>query len=139
MMTQAGSRITTLSAFASALLAAIFMQACAPVTIRGTVVPGEISLIAVVHKDDARLDMPGIPDAKVIVRQTGQAGAVVERKASDTGRFSVPLKGTGALSRPMMVEVFADGYLQAREETMPTPTKSERLLVLMKPLRRSEP
>ncbi|MEO1585195.1 MAG: hypothetical protein AAFR96_11585, partial [Planctomycetota bacterium] len=46
----------------------------------------------------------------------------------------VPLKGTGALSRPMAVEVRAEGYLPAIIESMPTPTRGQRLLVLLAPL-----
>ena len=123
----------------AALLSALGLGGCAPVSVRGTVISGEISLIAVVDKNDPRLEQPGIPDAKVVVRQTGRAGAVVERSSNTDGVFSVPLEGTGALSSPMGMVVSADGYLRANEETMPTPTKDQRLLVLLKPMRRTEP
>ncbi|MGP1272656.1 MAG: hypothetical protein ACTS22_04930 [Phycisphaerales bacterium] len=112
---------------------------CAPVSIRGTVIEGEISLIAVVDKSDPRLNQPGLGDAVVVVQQTGRSGAVVERDARGDGRFYVPLKGTGALSAPMGVEVRAPGYVRAIEESMPTPTKDQRLLVLLKPIGRLEP
>ncbi|MEM9167841.1 MAG: hypothetical protein AAGB48_12560 [Planctomycetota bacterium] len=134
-MTRSLARTTTLLLTMSVCL----LSACSPIVIRGTVVPGEISVIAVVDADDPRLKQSGITDAKVTIRQTGRSGAVRQDTTGEFGRFAVPLDGTGALSRPMMVEAEANGYLGAVEASMPTPAPGQELLILLQPLRDTSP
>lgn len=112
---------------------------CSPVTIRGTVIEGELSTIAVISSSDPRFDEPGIAGAEVTIMQTGRTGDVISRTSNKDGKVALPLKGTGALSRPMRVEVRAPGYLPAVIEQMPTPTSGQRLLVLLEPIRARDP
>ena len=111
---------------------------CAPVTIRGVVLPGEITTIAVVNQDDPRLKTPGIAEVDVTIYQTGTQGDVRSRTSNDLGRFGVPLRGTGALSKPLTIEARGEGYSPVRK-SMPTPTTNERLLIYMQPLGSSQP
>ncbi|MEM8756321.1 MAG: hypothetical protein AAGF47_00885 [Planctomycetota bacterium] len=127
-----------LSVFALVLVC-FSAAACAPVAIRGTVIEGPISMIAVVDPDDPRLSQPGIAEATITVQQTGVIGPITERRSGEEGRFRLPLDGTGALSRPMSMQIAAEGYLAAVEPTMPTPGNDQRVLVVLQPMRQPSP
>ncbi len=112
---------------------------CSPVNIRCKVLEGELSTMTVVGPGDPRFKEVGIEGAEITVRQTGRTGDVVVRTTNKDGNASIPLAGTGALSRPMGVEVRAPGYLPAVIEQMPTPTSQQRLLILLEPIQSREP
>ena len=111
---------------------------CSPVNIKCKVLEGQLSTIAVVAGNDVRFEEDGIEGVEITVRQSGRAGDTVIRTTDDDGRASIPLAGTGALSRPMEVEVRAPGYVPA-VTTMPTPTPGQRLLILLEPIRSRAP
>ncbi|MEL6798038.1 MAG: hypothetical protein AAFO89_14610 [Planctomycetota bacterium] len=112
---------------------------CAPVRIKCVVLEGELSTIAVVSASDPRFDEAGVEGAEIVVRQTGRAGDVIVRTTNANGHATIPLAGTGALSRPLSVEVSAEGYIPARIEQMPTPTPGRGLLILVEPIGGDEP
>lgn len=113
--------------------------ACSPVKFRVKVLEGELSMIAQTSSEDPRLDQEGIPGAEVTVSQTGRAGDIVIRKTNSRGATSIPLAGTGALSRPIAIRVDAPGFLPAVIENMPTPVEGRALLVLLEPIRTPRP
>ncbi|MEM9661091.1 MAG: hypothetical protein AAF937_02155 [Planctomycetota bacterium] len=132
------NRISTgIAAFG--LLFTLVLGGCSPVRIKCVVLEGELSTIAVVSSSDPRFDEPGVAGAEIVVRQTGRAGDVIIRKTNERGRATIPLAGTGALSRPLSVEASAEGYIPARIAQMPTPTPGQGLLILIEPIGAIEP
>ncbi len=121
------------------LLSLLPLVGCSPVRIKCLVLEGELSTVAVVSASDPRFDEVGVEGAEIIVRQTGRAGDVIIRTTNASGRATIPLAGTGALSRPLSVEVTAEGYIPARIGQMPTPTKGQGLLILIEPIGGSKP
>ncbi|MEO0629708.1 MAG: hypothetical protein AAFY46_03145 [Planctomycetota bacterium] len=124
---------------ALALLLTAGLVGCSPVKFRCIVLEGELSTIAVVSSSDPRFDQQGIEGAEITVRQTGRAGAVVTRSTNSQGRATIPLAGTGALSRPLGIKVAAPGFIPARIESMPTPTPGRGLVILLEPIGGSAP
>lgn len=121
------------------LLCMLPLVACSPVKFKCIVLEGELSTIAVVSASDPRFDQTGVMGAEIIVRQTGRAGDVIVKTTNENGRATIPLAGTGALSRPLSVEVSAEGYIPARIGQMPTPTPGQALLILIEPIGSSGP
>ena len=121
------------------LLFALPLVGCSPVKFKCIVLEGELSTIAVVSASDPRFNEPGIEGAEVTVRQTGRAGDVIIRTTNASGRTTIPLAGTGALSRPLGVDVIAEGYIPARIPQMPTPTPGQGLVILLEPIGGSGP
>ena len=113
--------------------------ACSPVKFRVKVIEGELSTVQAISQNDPRFQGEGIADAEVTISQTGRAGDVIMRMTNANGSASIPLKGTGALSRPMGVVVRAQGYLPAMREQMPTPTPGTGLPILLEPIGASQP
>ena len=112
------------------------LAACSPIVVKGKVIRGGLSMAATVPASDERLGDAGIKGVTIEAAQQGRLGEVVTATSRNDGSFSIPLKGNGSLSLPMTVKVTADGYLPA-EVTLPTPTPEARLLVVLKPMRRS--
>ncbi|PHQ82366.1 MAG: hypothetical protein COB69_02050 [Phycisphaera sp.] len=124
-------------AFISALALSMLIIGCAPVKVTGKVISGRLSVITSVPPGDARLKGEGIAFANIVAVQEARHNTILTAVADANGMFSIPLKGDGALGRPITFEVQAEGYLPA-QVTMPTPTPNQKLLVVLKPMRASD-
>jgi len=110
---------------------------CAPYTLRGKVVEGEVSFIAVVDADDPRLDGPGLSGAMLTLQTDPQRlnRKTVGSAVSDAdGGFSIPVNevGAGVLIYDMGLEARKKGYSPA-EQFFRLPPAGKRVLVLLAP------
>ncbi len=113
-----------------------FLVACAPVSVKGRVIAGQLSVITAVPTGDARLAQEGIEGVRIVAVQQINNNRATPAVSDKNGDFKIPLKGDAGLAQNLTFSVEAEGYLPARVE-MPTPTPQQRLLVVLKPLRSS--
>lgn len=109
---------------------------CSPVTVKGKVIAGNLSVITAVATTDSRLEGEGVGGATISAVQEARSTVTLTAVSDEEGVFAIPLKGDSALGQAMSFQVEAEGYLPARV-TMPTPTPNESLLVVLKPIRSS--
>lgn len=118
------------------LCLAALVGGCAPVTVKGRVIAGQLSVITSVPTGDARLSGPGIEGVRVVATQKIKNNRTIAAVTDGKGDFRIPLEGDAGLAQNLSFTVEAEGYLPARVD-MPTPTPQQRLLVVLKPLQRS--
>lgn len=111
--------------------------ACSTFQLRGKVVEGEISYIAVVEEDDPRLAEPGIHAASVELWNdpTRLNRELIGQVMSDqTGAFSIPVEEVGA-----GFLIYDVGVKASRPEFVPTelnfrlPPQDKRILIMLQP------
>ncbi|MCA9274026.1 MAG: hypothetical protein KDA31_13395 [Phycisphaerales bacterium] len=124
-----------IAVFFSLCLSALLVG-CSPISVKGRVIAGQLSVITAVPTGDARLAQEGIPDVRILAVQQINNNRTTPAVSGKHGDFSIPLKGDAGLAKNLTFSVEADGYLPVRVE-MPTPTPQQRLLIVLKPLRSS--
>lgn len=112
------------------------LTACAPVSVKGRVIAGQLSVITSVPKGDSRLEQPGVPGIRVIAIQKINNNRTISVVSGKNGDFRIPLKGDAGLAQNLTFSIEGEGYLPVRVD-MPTPTPQQRLLVVLKPMRSS--
>ncbi|GAB5495156.1 MAG: hypothetical protein Phyf2KO_02360 [Phycisphaerales bacterium] len=124
------------AALAGSFVFALIAVGCSPVTVKGKIIPGNLSVITAVPLSDSRLEGEGVAGATISAVQEARTSVTLTAESNEQGEFTIPLKGDSALGQAMSFQVEAEGYLPARV-TMPTPTPNESLLVVLKPIRSS--
>lgn len=125
MTTQA--RVLFLSVVA---LAAVILPGCQTPRLEGVVIPGPLGVVAVIDRDDTRLDQVGIPDARVRVSLTGNGRMLVNTTTDEEGRFSVPTSGEQMARGTVRVIVEAEGYARI-DKTVPLRSFGRSLYITM--------
>ncbi len=126
-MTRVTARLLVLGALA---LAIAILPGCQTPRLEGVVVPGPIGVVAVIDRDDTRLDQVGIPFAKVRVSLTGNGRMLIDTETDEEGRFSVPTSGDQMARGTVRVIVEADGYSRV-DKTVPLRTFGRSLYITM--------
>lgn len=121
------TRVTLLGVLA---LATTLLTACSTPRLEGVVIPGPIGVVAVIDRDDTRLDQVGIPFAHVRVSLTGNGRTLVDTETDEDGRFSVPTSGSQMARGTVRVIVEADGYSRV-DKTVPLRTFGRSLYITM--------
>ncbi len=111
-------------------LMAFLLPACSTPRLEGVVIPGPIGVVAVIDRDDTRLDQVGIPDAHVRVTLTGNGRSLVDTRTDEDGRFSVPTKGNQMARGTVRVIVEAEGYSRV-DKTVPLRSFYRSLYITM--------
>jgi|GEM_PF-6979082 len=111
-------------------LATMLLPACSTPRLEGVVIPGPISVVAVIDNDDTRLDQVGIPYAHVRVMLTGNGRTLVDTQTDEEGRFSVPTSGNQMARGTVRVIVEADGYSRV-DKTVPLRSFYRSLYITM--------
>lgn len=93
------------------------LAGCTTPRLEGIVVPGQMSVVAVVDNDDSRLEQVGIPGAHVLVTLTGNGQTLVDTTTDGQGRFSVSTSGSQLARGSVRVVVTADGYARVDKTT----------------------
>lgn len=131
---------TRLRMLAAGVVLSAMLPSCGPYTIRGRVIEGDASYVAVVDKDDHRLDVP---------RESGVAGAllrlqldpgrinrrkIAEETSGQDGAFSLPIDefGAGVLQLEGGLLVRRTGF-KAAEGVFTIPDDKKRILVILAP------
>jgi hypothetical protein len=133
-------RRVSLHGMAGALLAlgALGLAACGPYQVRGRVTHGPAGQVMVVPPDHQDLQRPrGIPQAmvKLTLEPNSLSPEPLGADVTDEqGHFAVEVEHAGAelLDYELGVLVRAEGY-STLWQTLPTPGRDERLLVVMEP------
>lgn len=99
------------------LLVAAPLAGCAAPRLEGLVVPGALAVVAVIDKDDSRLEQTGIPGARVLVTLTGNGQTLVDTTTDSQGRFSIPTRGQQMARGTVRVVVTAEGYARLDKTT----------------------
>lgn len=110
------------------------LQGCAPATISGRVIEGEVAFVAVVESGDPRLSEPGLAGVKVeasVPRGQAQGGVFARADSKRDGAFSIPVKNAGMLKYPIEISAKSDGYLPTRNQLM-VPASGRKVLVILK-------
>jgi len=105
--------------------------------IKGKVIPGNLSFVAVVDRGDERLKTEGLADATIEARaDVGNVGGFLfgEAKSDAKGDFTMTFKEQGVFLKPVEFTVMKDGMQTARG-TMNLPSDQRRLLIIMTPVR----
>lgn len=130
------ARVVVLSALA------LVLGACAPYTLKGRVVRGEASYIAVVDDGDPRLDAEGIPGVQL--KLTLDPGKLKRKTAAQevsgaSGELSLPVEeaGAGLLEFDAGLIARKRGYAPA-EGFFRLPGGGKRILVVLTPGRDDE-
>lgn len=121
-------------ALVSSLFVSLLAVGCAPVSVKGKIISGNLSVITSVPNSDSRLEGPGVEGATITAVQEARETISLSATSDKDGLFSIPLKGDSALGQAMSFQVEAEGFLPARV-SMPTPTPNETLLIVLKPMR----
>ncbi|RMD66106.1 MAG: hypothetical protein D6824_01455 [Planctomycetota bacterium] len=124
-------------AAAAATLATTLSVGCAPYTLRGKVVEGDVSFIAVVDASDPRLDGPGLSGALLTLQTDPQRlnrKTVGSAVSGADGSFSIPVNevGAGLLIYDMGLKARKQGY-SPTEQFFRLPPANKRVLVLLAP------
>lgn len=129
-----GVRLTRRSAVA--LLAMISLMAgCGTYQLQGKTVPGPVSAVYLVDRDDPRLDQPGLPGATVSLTLDPDrlsAKHVGEYKTDPDGRFAIEVKelGAGVLEYDVRLDAHLAGH-GAAVENFRLPSRNKRVLVML--------
>lgn len=115
--------------FGAALLTAL-LAGCHTPRLEGVVIPGPLGVVAVIDRDDTRLDQVGIPDAHVRVSLTGNGRTLVDTRTDEDGRFSVPTSGDQMARGTVRVSVEAEGYARV-DKTVPLRSFYRSLYITM--------
>jgi hypothetical protein len=118
-----------------AVLLGALASGCSSYQLRGTVVEGPTSAIAVVNKDDPRLGQPGV--GGVVVSAVIDPQQLSRKSAGSTvsdanGQFALPIGelGAGLLEYEVQVVARSDQY-QSAVSIFPLPGAGKRLLVIL--------
>jgi len=111
------------------------LAGCSPYQLRGKVIAGDISYIAVVDADDPRLEGPGVSGAALRLQTDPER---LNRKTIGTsvsgadGGFTIPVMevGAGVLIYDIGLRVRHDGYIPV-EQFFRMPSSSKRVLVML--------
>jgi hypothetical protein len=122
---------------AGALLLLAALAGCAPYTLQGKVIEGDITFIAIVDADDPRLEGPGLANAEVRLQTDPQRinrEVVGTTISSGDGTFSIPFSeiGAGVLLYDVGLQVRRGGYQRA-EQMFRLPPSDRRVLVILCP------
>lgn len=121
------TRMTLLGVLA---LAIMLLPACSTPRLEGVVIPGPIGVVAVIDRDDTRLDQVGIPFAHVRVSLTGNGRTLVDTETDEDGRFSIPTSGSQMARGTVRVIVEAEGYSRV-DKTVPLRSFYRSLYITM--------
>jgi hypothetical protein len=119
-----------------AVLIGFGLTGCESYSLQGVVVEGKSSQVLVVDKNDSRLGMPGLRDARIDV--TIDPRTINPRKQAvltvEDGRFSMPINesGAGFLEYEAAMVIQHEGFVHI-EHTMKLPGNNKRVLIIMKP------
>jgi hypothetical protein len=123
---------------AAALLATfglLSLTGCSSSKVQGKVIQGDVSFIAVVESDDARLDGPGLSGATIRVRSDPgklRGETLAQGVSAPDGQFTLSIGEMAALAGPVGLSVKKPGY-QSATGALSVPGRDRRLLVIMKP------
>lgn len=114
-----------------------WLAGCAPYTLRGKVIEGDVSFIAVIDASDPRLDGPGLSGAMLRLETDPER---LNRKVVGTavsgpdGSFAIPVEevGAGLLMYDMGLRAERQGYAPA-EQFFRLPGSDRRVLVILQP------
>lgn len=122
--------LTRASLLGALSLCLTLLAACSTPRLEGVVIPGPIGVVAVIDRDDTRLDQVGIPGAHVRVALTGNGRTLVDTHTDEDGRFSVPTSGDQMARGTVRVIVEADGYSRI-DKTVPLRSFYRSLYITM--------
>jgi hypothetical protein len=103
--------------------------------VKGKVITGNLSFVAVVDQGDARLKSEGLTEALVAMRaDVGTVGGFQfgEAKTDQRGDFTVKFKEQNVFLKPVEFSATKDGYQPARG-VMNIPPAERRLLIIVAP------
>jgi hypothetical protein len=121
------------------LLAAVALAAsigCSSARIRGKVVEGEVSFVAIVAPDDPRLGGGGVPGVEVALAAAG-IGAGARAVSGPTGDFDISLPWRPGAVGTIAVEAEKEGFVTT-EGTF-SAVEGNHLLVILRPKAGAEP
>jgi len=118
-----------------AALAPLLLGACSSYTLRGKVIEGDVSYVAVVDREDARLEGDGVAGAVVTLQSDPDKLSremVGEAVTDGEGNFSIPIRkvGAGFLIYDVGLEARAKGYTGA-SHVFRLPPGGRRVLVML--------
>lgn len=120
-----------------AILLGFGLAGCESYSLQGVVVEGKTSQVLIVDKDDSRLGMPGLRDARIDVTLDPRTIKPMRQSpmlTADDGRFTMPINesGAGFLEYEAAMVVQHEGFAHI-EHTMKLPGSGKRVLIIMKP------
>jgi hypothetical protein len=115
--------------------ASLWLGGCGAYQMKGKVIRGDESRIAVVSRDDERLKRPGIGGVTLRVTLDPESlnnQQVGSAESDGKGRFAVPVRATGAgfLQHEVRLSAIKDHYATATR-IMSLPSSSKRLLIIL--------
>lgn len=118
-------------------LVAAALGSCSPYTLRGKVIPGDISYVAMVDREDPRLEESGLEGAQVVLETDPDRlnrETVGEAVTDAEGNFAISVDqvGAGFLLYDMGLRVTRPGYQRATQ-MFKLPSSEQRALVILKP------
>lgn len=117
---------------------AFLCASCSTYQLKGKVVEGEISYIAVVEADDPRLTGPGIHATRIELWNDPtrlNRELIGEVMSDQSGSFSIPVEeiGAGFLMYDVGVKTDRPEYVPA-ELNFRLPPKEQRILIMLEPI-----
>lgn len=124
----------------TACAAALALQACGPYTLKGRVIQGDVSSVAIVDDDDRRLGDEGGPGLSGVGLKLTLEPARLNRKlvaqeySADDGSFELPVDeaGAGLLEFEAGILARRRGF-QSAEGVFMLPGGSKRVLIILAP------
>lgn len=118
-------------------LVAVALSGCSPYSLKGKVIAGDISYIAIVEADDPRLADPGLAGARLrLETDPGRISrdVVGEAVSGAGGAFTMPFSKAGArvLMYDVGMTVRREGYSPATIQ-FKLPPSNKRMLVILTP------
>lgn len=104
-------------------------------TVKGKVIEGNLSFVAVVDQGDERLKGGGMAEADVAARaDVGSVGGYVfaQTKSDDKGNFTLKFKEQNVFLKPVEFSATKEGFQPARGQ-MNLPPAQHRLLIIVTP------
>jgi len=134
---RARAAISAVFCLLPALAALASLAGCSPYQMRGKVIEGDISFVAIVDADDPRLDGPGISGAELRLSTDPEKlnreriGTTI---SSGDGSFTIPVDelGAGVLLYDVGLQVRKSGY-QPANQMFRLPPSERRVLVILTP------
>lgn len=129
-------RIAGVFAGVLALSAAALLGACSPYALRGKVIEGDVSFVAIVDASDPRLSGPGVPNVALDLTSNPER---LNRKmlasgvSGPTGEIDLRVEeiGAGVMTYDVALAARRDGYAMT-EGIFRLPPDSKRALVMLK-------
>lgn len=123
-------------ALAALCLVGAFAGACSPYTLRGRVIEGDVSFVAIVDASDPRLNSPGVPGVTLDLASNPERlnrKTIASGVSGPGGEIDVRIDelGAGVMTYDVSLTARRDGYAAATG-IFRLPPDSRRALVILK-------